>query len=438
MIRKFLQRVFAPSDYAAPTVILRSRHGIAAEQISPAARQVALTLTQSKHAAFVVGGAVRDLLLKRVPKDFDVVTDATPDRVRSLFRRSRIIGRRFRLVQVMSDGEIVEVSTFRGADAASEVDERGRVLRDNVFGTQAQDAARRDFTVNSLFYNPQKEQILDYQGGFADLIAHRLRAIGDPEARYREDPVRMLRAVRLSAALGLKLDPATAEPIARLAPLLQFVPPARVFDEMLKLLLSGHSAECIRGLRAQGLHHGLLPLLDVILQQPLGERFVWSALASTDERIRQAKPVTPSFLFATLLWHEVLSAWNAAEKNGLPPHAALKQAMDQVFDLQAAKLAIPRRFSAITKEIWSLQPRFLHRSGARAIRLLSHPRFRAGFDFLNLRAQSGEVENEITEWWRKFQLAEPEDRRVMLLPGAPRRKRRRRRAKAGAHDPATS
>lgn len=381
---------------------------------------------------------MRDLLLKRRPKDFDVVTDATPDRVRGLFRRSRIIGRRFRLVQVINDGEIVEVSTFRGNDAASEVDERGRVLRDNVFGTQAQDAARRDFTVNALFYDPKSERILDYRGGYADLVARRLRTIGDAEARYREDPVRMLRAVRLSAALGLKLDSATAAPIAKLAPLLRFVPAARVFDEMLKLLLSGHATECLRALRAQGLHHGLLPLLDVILEQPLGERFVWLALAETDERIRQGKPVSPSFLFATLLWHEVLSAWSAAEKAGMSPHAALKQAMDQVIDLQTETLAIPRRFCAVTKDIWSLQPRFAHRSGARAFRLLNHPRFRAGFDFLNLRAQSGEVESEIAEWWRRFQSVDADERKAMLLPGEPRRKRRRRKPKAVTQaEPAT-
>jgi poly(A) polymerase len=438
MIRRFLKRVFAPSNEPAPAKIPRSRHGISAHDISSAAKQVTTSLTQSRHKAFVVGGAVRDLLLKRRPKDFDVVTSATPDQVRALFRRSRIIGRRFRLVQVIAEGDIVEVSTFRGSDVAREVDERGRVLRDNIFGTQSQDAARRDFTVNALFYDCQNETILDYHGGYADLLQRRLKMIGDPEARYREDPVRMLRAVRLSATLSLKLDPAAAGPIARLASLLQFVPAARVFDEMLKLLLSGHAAECIRELRAQGLHHGLLPLLDVILEQPLGERFVWSALGETDERIREGKPVSPSFLFATLLWHEVLSAWNALEAKGVTQSAALKQAMDEVIDVQTEKLAVPRRFTAMTKEIWALQPRFLHRSGARACRLLAHPRFRAGFDFFNLRARSGEVEIEIAEWWRRFQAAEADERKAMLLPGPPKGRRRRRRVKAVSPVPATS
>jgi poly(A) polymerase len=432
MIRRFLKRVFAATDEPAPRTIPRSRHGITDEEISPAARHVTAALTQSGHRAFVVGGAVRDLLLKRRPKDFDVATGATPDQVRALFRRSRIIGRRFRLVQVMSEGEIVEVSTFRGKDAVPEIDERGRVLRDNVFGTQLQDAARRDFTVNALFLDPQNARILDYHGGYADLIARRLKMIGDPEARYREDPVRMLRAVRLSAALGLKLDPATAQPIADLAPLLEFVPAARVFDEMLKLLLSGHAAECVRALRAQGLHHGVLPLLDVILEQPLSERFVSIALAETDERIRAGKPVSPGFLFATLLWHEVLSAWSALEAGGMPQHAALKQAMDDVIDLQTGKLAIPRRFTTVTKEIWSLQPRFLHRSGARAFRLLNHPRFRAGYDFLSLRANSGEVGKEIAEWWRDFQSAEADERKAMLIPDQSKRRRARRRPKLAA------
>jgi poly(A) polymerase len=432
MIRRFLKRVFAAADEPAPHTIPRSRHGIAAEEISPAARYVTAALTQSGYRAFVVGGAVRDLLLKRRPKDFDVATNAMPDQVRALIRRSRIIGRRFRLVQVMSEGEIVEVSTFRGADAQPEVDERGRVLRDNVFGTQLQDAARRDFTVNALFYDPQNERILDYHGGYADLLARRLKIIGEPEARYREDPLRMLRAVRLSAALGLELDAATAQPIANLAPLLQFVPAARVFDEMLKLLLSGQAAEGIRELRRQGLHHALLPLLDVILEQPLGERFVSIALAETDERVRADKPVSPSFLFATLLWHEVLSAWNALEARGLSQYAALKQAMDEVIDLQTEKLAVPRRFTAVTKEIWSLQPRFLHRSGARTFRLLNHPRFRVGYDFFNLRANSGEVDKDIADWWRRFQSAEADERKAMLVPGQTQRRRRRRKAKVAA------
>src|SRR6185436_8114748 len=242
-----------------------------------------------------------DAILGWEPKDFDVATNATPEEVREIFRRSRIIGRRFRLVHVMCGREQVEVSTYRGGAAAEDddarvSDEHGRILRDNVFGNQEQDATRRDFTINALFYDPATQEIWDYHGGVEDLKKRRLRMIGDPEQRYREDPVRMLRAVRLAASRGLEIDQATREPIKSLTPLLANVPPSRLFDEMLKLLLSGNAYECVMALRQEGLHHGLLPMLDVILEQPLGERFVMMALRNTDVRVKGDKPVSPSFL----------------------------------------------------------------------------------------------------------------------------------------------
>jgi poly(A) polymerase len=381
-----------------------------------------------------VGGAVRDLLLDFVPKDFDVATDARPEQVKPLFRRALIIGRRFRLVHVMIGAETVEVSTFRGADAgAAERDEHGRVLRDNVFGSQEEDARRRDFTVNALYFDPATEEIIDYHGGLADLRKHVLRMIGDPDTRYREDPVRMLRAVRLAAKLGLTIEAGTRAPIRKLAPLIEHVPPARVFDEMLKLLLSGHASACVRQLREEGLSKGVLPLLDVILEQPLGERFVTLALAQTDERVRTERTVSPAFLFAALLWHEVLAASKARLAKGERPVPALEAAMDRVLDAQCEKLAITRKLTATMREVWAMQPRFEQRGGQRPFRLLEAPRFRMGYDFLALRAASGEVSAELEAWWRAFEQADAETRRAMLLPDTgPRKKRRRRRRRADA------
>jgi poly(A) polymerase len=308
MIKRFIRRVFGlPSETTLR--VPREKHGVARERLTPSAAKVCTVLREAGFQSYVVGGAVRDLLLGITPKDFDIATDARPEQVRPLFRRAIIIGRRFRLVHVMLGPETVEVSTFRSADAdPAEKDEHGRVLRDNVFGTQEEDARRRDFTVNALYYDPATEEVVDFHGGLADLKKRVMRVIGDPRARYREDPVRMLRAVRLAAKLGLTIDRESREPIREMAPLMERVPPARLFDEMLKLLLSGHASACLRQLREVGLHQGLLPLLDVILEQPLGERFVTLALAQTDERVLGGRPVSPAFLFAALLWHEVLAA----------------------------------------------------------------------------------------------------------------------------------
>jgi poly(A) polymerase len=443
MITKFIGRVFSGRIFKSrqPRIVPYSVHGVARERISPCALRVTETLQRHGYAAFVVGGAVRDVLLSREPKDFDVATDATPEEVRAHFRRSRIIGRRFRLVHVLCGADQVEVSTFRGGQALESeegrlADEHGRILRDNVFGTQEQDATRRDFTINALFYDPASQEIWDYHGGVDDLRKRRLRMIGEPEQRYREDPVRMLRAVRLAASRGLDIESRTRKPIRALADLLANVPPSRLFDEMLKLLLSGHAVEGVTKLRKEGLHHGLLPLLDVILEQPLGERFVMLALQTTDERIRTGKSVSPSFLFAALLWHEVLLAWKRAQESGAAAVPALYEAMDQVVRAQAEQLAIPRRFSADMKEIWALQPRFLQRAGQRPYRLLQHMRFRAAYDFLLLRCESGEVEVAIGEWWTRFQKAGEAERAEMLVrdaePKKRRRRRRRRRPDAGA------
>lgn len=440
MIKRFIRRVLGIRE-AGPLRVPREKHHLSRERISPGALRVCDTLAGHRFAACVVGGAVRDLLLGIAPKDFDVATDARPEQVKPLFRRAIVIGRRFRLVHVMIGPETVEVSTFRAAgpdtiqdpEQARVMDEHGRVLRDNVFGNQEEDARRRDFTVNALYYDPSTEEVIDYHGGLADLRKRVLRMIGDPETRYREDPVRMLRAVRLAGNLGLSIDPATRAPIRKLATLVDRVPPPRLFDEMLKLLLSGHASACLRQLRDEGLHKGVLPLLDVILDQPLGERFVTLALAQTDARMLEGKSVSPAFLFAALLWHEVLAAWKAREKRGEHPLAALESAMDEVLDAQCEKLAITRRLTATMREVWGMQPRFEHRSGQRAFRLLESPRFRMGYDFLALRAASGEVPAELEAWWRAFQSGDMETRRAMLLPETgPKKRRRRRRRKRSA------
>lgn len=439
MIRKFIRRVFRLGGNDEPEIIPREEHGIGRDALSHGSRRVCEVLQQAGHSAYVVGGAVRDLLLGVRPKDFDVATGALPEEVHRLFRRSHLIGRRFKLVHVIFGDETVEVSTFRSG-AAENTDEHGRVLRDNIYGTREEDAARRDFTVNAFYYDPSNETILDFHQGIRDLRRKTVRMIGDARARYREDPIRLLRAVRFAAKLGFSMDERTRSPIQELAPLMENVPPSRLFDEMVKLLLSGHALECVHRLRIEGLHHGLLPMLDVILEQPMGERFVNLALEQTDERTRSGKPVSPAFLFAALLWHEVLAAWRKEQKSGARPIPALYQAMDKVLDIQTGKLAIHRRFTAIMKEIWALQPRFEQRSGRRPFNLLAQERFRAGYDFLALRAASGEVAQDLHGWWQRFQRAGSEEQHAMLLApatgGGQRRRRRRRRGKAPAAPPA--
>lgn len=410
-------------------------HRIDRAHLSQAAIRTIDGLQKAGFEAYIVGGAVRDLLLDRNPKDFDIATDATPEEVNRIFRRSRIIGRRFRLVHVMFGDETIEVSTFRGhhqSEGDAQVNESGRITRDNVFGTLEEDATRRDFTANALYYDPTSEEVLDFHQGFKDIRAGVLRMIGNPETRYKEDPVRMLRAVRLSAKLGFKIDPQTQAPIVRMVDLLQDVPASRLFDEMLKLFLSGHAIESVNALRAQHLHHGLLPMLDVVLEQPLGERFVMLALKNTDERILSGKSANPSFLFATLLWHEVLAAWESYKNEGHPPIPALHLAMNEVIASQAQKLAIHNRYTSTMREIWGMQPRFEQRSGRRPFGLLLHPRYRAGYDFLLLRCDSGEMPAELGEWWTKFAEAEGEERTQMLLPDTAPKKRRKRKSKKPA------
>lgn len=442
MITKFIRRILSGKPKRArrvgPVTVGPAEHGIDPRLVANNAVRVTRTLQEAGYQAYIVGGAVRDLMLGVKPKDFDVATDATPEQVQALFRRARIIGRRFRLVHVMFGSDTIEVSTFRSNQPEdAQTDALGRVVRDNVFGSMQDDATRRDFTANALYYDPATQSVIDYHDGVEDIRARTMRIIGDPVKRFREDPVRMLRAVRLAAKLNFELDPATRMPIHELAPLIQNVPAARLFDEMLKLLMSGHALESLERLRAEGLHQGLLPLLDVVLEQPMGARFVKLALAATDERIRAGKPTSPSFLFACLLWHEVLKDWDERKARGEAATPALSDAMDRVLDTQTETLAIQRRFVADMREIWGMQPRFEKRAGRTPWRLAELPRFRAAYDFLLLRCEAGECPLELGQWWTDFIDADADGRAALqsaLAPTPsdhPARKRRRRRRKPG-------
>ncbi|MGF6511638.1 polynucleotide adenylyltransferase PcnB [Paraburkholderia sp. 32] len=442
----------APREPDVPVIIPHDVHGIDPTLISRNAIRVTEGLQQAGFRAFIVGGAVRDLLLGVKPKDFDVATDATPEQVQKLFRRARIIGRRFQIVHVQFGQEIIETSTFRAlvdppaADApppkrlkrdeldrrTHAVDASGRVLRDNVWGEQHEDATRRDFTINAMYYDPATQTVLDYHNGMADMRARLLRMIGDPVTRYREDPVRMLRVVRFAAKLDFDIDDATRAPIEKMADLINNVPAARLFDEMLKLMLSGHALACLKWLRQEGLHHGLLPLLDVVLEQPTGEKFISLALSNTDARVLAGKPVSPGFLFATLLWHDVQQRWQKFEAEGEYPVPALHRAMDEVLDMQTEKLAIHKRFSADMREIWGLQLRLEKRSGRSALKLLEHQRFRAGYDFLLLRCASGELDESVGAWWTEFIEGDVAARETLLTQGGKDRSPRKRRRRGGA------
>ena len=431
----------------SPVVLQAHEHGIDLNLVSRNAIRVVSTLQQAGYAAFIVGGAVRDLMLGEKPKDFDVATDATPEQVRRLFRRAFLIGRRFQIVHVrMGRDDLFEVTTFRGnSEKPAEVDESGRLLSDNTFGTQAEDAARRDFTINALYYNPTDQTLLDYHQGIRDLGTKTLRIIGDAEQRYREDPVRMLRVVRFAAKLGFTLDEATSAPIHQLHHLLDNIPTARLFDETLKLLMSGHAMSCLKELRAYDLHGRLLPLLDEALSDPKAARFIETALERTDLRINDGRTVSPGFLFAALLWPEVEVQWEAWQAKGESPIPALAAAANTVLDRQTEALAIQRRITTDMRDIWLLQPRLERRSGKAVFRLLENPHFRAAYDFLLIRCDAGDLDAETGEWWKAFVAGSADERQALLeslsLRAAEnsrsrkrRRRRRRRPSSAGSTD----
>jgi poly(A) polymerase len=468
-----------------PVIVPRSEHSISRADISPNALKVLYRLKEAGYQGFLVGGAVRDLLLGLRPKDFDVATDALPEEVRRLFRNCRLIGRRFRLAHVFFGNEIIEVATFRaaaaperedaedldaeggsdagtegGADGAeSRVDEpaefsppadsehrafdtRGRILRDNIYGTIEEDVWRRDFAANGLYYNIEDFSIWDFVDGVNDVKARRLTMIGDPETRYREDPVRMLRAVRFAAKLDFSIEPNTEAPIKRLAYMLDGVPPARLFDEVLKLFLSGFGEKAYELLQRYGLFEHLFPQSAAAFAMPpyaYAADMLKMGLENTDARIAADKPVTPTFLFAVLLWSAVLRELNERQAGPTPDIALLMQACDSVLRTQQSRVSIPRRFSIPMRELLMLQPRFNRRSGVKSLSLLQHPRFRAAYDFLLLRAQAGVADPELAKWWTDIQVL-PQEERVALVQarppepaaeGAPAPGRRRRRRRRG-------
>ena len=477
MIKKFIDKLLGKSStpIAVPkgkrVEVPASEHGIDPALVDENAVRVVQTLADAGYEAYIVGGAVRDLLVGLRPKDFDVATNATPEQVKGLFRRAFIIGRRFRIVHVVfgrgREHEVIEVSTFRAMmdAAASEqvsgnektskselagkthaVDAAGRVLRDNVWGPQIEDAARRDFTVNAMYYDPQRQVVVDYHGGIKDAKKKVLRIIGDPVTRYREDPVRIIRVVRFAAKLGFTIDPKTRAPIRELASLLDSVPASRTFDEMIKLLQTGHALASIEELHKQGLAgaaRGLFPILDVMLddaqKHPARQKFVQLALADTDRRVAEGKPVAPSFMLACMLWHEVLDRWLRLKKGGEAPFPALQQAIDAVFDARIGDISGRGKLAGDMREIWLMQPRFERRTGNGPFTLVEQPRFRAAFDFLRLRADAGEIEAELARWWEDFSLADPDERHRLMQGTREGKREAPRRAPSGprpARDPA--
>jgi len=474
MIKKFIDKLLGkapkipkaadagsdPAPAGKRVEVPKSEHKIDPSLVDERAVKVVSTLADAGYEAYIVGGAVRDLLVGLRPKDFDVATNATPEQVKALFRRAFIIGRRFRIVHVVFGrgrqdrglSEVIEVSTFRAMvdNAAAEqvsgnektsksdlagkshvVDAEGRVLRDNVWGPQIDDAARRDFTINAMYYDPVREIVVDYHGGIKDVQRKLLRMIGDPATRYREDPVRIIRVVRFAAKLGFEIEAKTRAPIKEMAALLDNVPASRTFDEMIKLLQTGHALASIQELRKQGLHRGVFPVLDVALDESQRhdgrEKFVQLALADTDRRVKEGKPVAPSFMLACMLWHDVLDGWQKLKAKGEAPFPALQQAVDTVFDARIGDISGRGKLAADMREIWLMQTRFERRQGNSVATLIEQPRFRAGFDFLRLRGDAGEIDAELANWWEDFSLADDEGRRALLdaarTQGAPRRVR---------------
>ncbi len=441
MIKKFIDKLISKSSdaltrkkpkFGKRVDIPVSEHGIDPALVDERAINVVRTLHDAGFEAYVVGGAVRDLLVGLRPKDFDVATNATPEQVKSLFRRAFIIGRRFRIVHVVygrgREHEVIEVSTFRAYldNAAAEqvagnektsrnelagmkhaVDSTGRVLRDNVWGPQEEDAVRRDFTINAMYYDPQTQVVVDYHNGFKDVKNRVIRMIGDPATRYREDPVRIIRAVRFAAKLSplnFALEAKTSAPLIKSQELLADVPQSRMFDEMLKLLQTGHSLASIAQLKKLGMARGIYPLLDVVVERA-EQPFVNAALKDTDRRVGEGKPVAPSFLLACVLWADVRGGWARRVEQRQHSHPALMDAIDEVFHSRIGDVSGGGKLAGDMREIWVMQPRFEKRVGSAPFGLVDQARFRAAFDFMRLRADIGEVEEVLADWWQEFSMA---------------------------------
>ncbi len=421
-------------------VVTQEYHGINDRDLSHGSLRVIEILQHAGFEAYLVGGGIRDLLLGKHPKDFDVATSAKPAEIQKLFRKARIIGRRFQIVHVRMGPEIIEVTTFRGSAENSHLQQAnasGMLVRDNVFGSVEDDAVRRDFTMNALYYDPSNHEVLDFVGGYDDLEDGMIRIISDPETRYREDPVRMLRAVRFVGKLGLQLEPDTAEPIRRLAPLLRDVSPSRLFDEILKLLQAGHGQATFPELVKYDLLRPLFPQTEALLSEADDQHhqhLIDLALLDTDTRCNEGKSVTPAFLYAALHWPQVQHRWEELQAEGHGRTQALAIACSETLDFNQQFIAIPKRFSVTIREIWELQVKLEKRHGRRPDSTLEHPRFRAGYDFLLLRERSGEISGGLGEWWTQYQIADDAMRRDLIASvkddrDEPKARRPRRRSK---------
>lgn len=420
----------------------RDQHPISRKEISENALKVLYRLNKGGYDAYLVGGGVRDLLLGKTPKDFDIATNATPEQIKALFSNCRLIGRRFRLAHIVFGRDVIEVATFRGhhhqvntSKHVSAQSDEGMLLRDNVYGTIEEDAERRDFTVNALYYSVKDFTLHDFEGGLEDLAERKLELIGDPETRYREDPVRMLRAVRFAAKLDMTISQRTAAPIKELAPLLQDIPAARLFEETLKLFLAGDALATYKLLREYGLFQQLFPQVAALFT-PHGnspyEQFIEQALIDTDTRVREEKRVTPAFLYATLLWGCVEARGRVLEnESGLPWYDAFMLAVNEVLDTQVRIIAVPRRFTTDVRDIWALQQRLTRRQGRHPERTMEHPKFRAAFDFLLLRNRVERGLGELSSWWERYVASNP-DVRPQLQREATRRPASGERGQSGA------
>lgn len=426
-----------------PIVVTRGEHNISRKQFSPNAIKVLYRLKDGGFDAYLVGGCIRDILLGQQPKDFDVVTNATPEQVKKLFRNCRLIGRRFRLAHIVFGREIIEVATMRGHHEAAEEknqtsqsSEHGQLLRDNVFGSIEEDAERRDFSINALYYSINDFCIYDYANGLSAIKAKQIELIGDPETRYREDPVRMLRAVRFATKLDMKIAPASEKPILKLASLLDNIPPARLFEEILKLFLNGKAEQNFIMLRQYGLFKSLFPELDeIITKNPNGfeETFIQQMFINTDKRINAEKKITPAFIFAALLWFPLLQkSKQLQQQEQLSEYDAYVQGMSKVLSENAQHIAVPKRFTLGARDIWHIQERLDKRAGQRAYRLTQQPRFKAAYDFLLLRVQAGEQEQDkLATWWTDYLSQDINGQKSMVKAlgnqGAPRGRRRSRK-----------
>ncbi|MCX7066320.1 MAG: polynucleotide adenylyltransferase PcnB [Methylococcales bacterium] len=425
------------------SIYARPEHCISRKQISVNALKVLYQLQKAGFDAYLVGGCVRDLLLGREPKDFDVATNADPEQVRKVFRNCRIIGRRFRLAHVHFGHEVIEVATFRGAGEARNDDQvlnkEGRLLRDNVYGTIEQDVWRRDFTVNALYYNIKDFSVVDYTGGMADHQAGILRLIGDPETRFREDPVRMLRAVRFAVKLGFHIDPDCEKAMHNVAELLASIPSARLYDEALKLFMSGYALQTFEMLRHYGLFQVLFPATEnslAVEDEGFPRLLLIKALENSDNRIAEGKTVTAYFLFAAFLWDAVQIRSKQKMAKGSPEFIAYQEAANEVIAMQVKSTALPRHITLAMRELWSLQPKFNVCVGSKPSRLITHPRFRAAYDFLLLRAQTGGADLELAKWWESYQNANETEQRKMTAPSqqakstkSPRKRSYRKKSK---------